>query len=285
MVEGIQSGAGLRRLRVTVRPESRFDVPASDGYSVYGALLGVLESVDEAVSEQVHDSALGSLHNGGLQGVFADSDRSHHKQLLPDEEYDLYLGVVDPADEEIFQALVRALVMDGEPIELSHGKLRVERFESENASHEQLLEAADERAGSGVTIRFRSCTCIEEAPEVTTMFPHRVAVFRSLLGKWNRSAPEALELDLDRETLRSDLIEKPDARSYRTHSVLVHRAENSEGETRNHFRQGFTGECGYDFKGASESTRNAVTALALFAEYSGVGSAVARGCGSVEVGV
>jgi hypothetical protein len=115
------------------------------------------------------------------------------------------------------------------------------------------------------------------------MFPHRVPVFRSLLGKWNRSAPAQLELDLSREELAANIIEKPDPDAYDTHSVLVNRVTNGDGENRNIFRQGFTGECTYAFKGASESVENAVTALALFGEYSGVGSAVARGCGAVGV--
>jgi CRISPR/Cas system endoribonuclease Cas6 (RAMP superfamily) len=65
----------------------------------------------------------------------------------------------------------------------------------------------------------------------------------------------------------------------------VNRVRNDDGESRNIFRQGFTGECAYAFKDASESVENAVTALALFGEYSGVGSAVARGCGTVSVEV
>jgi len=59
--------------------------------------------------------------------------------------------------------------------------------------------------------------------------------------------------------------------------------ENADGENRNLFRQGFTGTCGYAFKDASESVANAVVALALFGECSGVGSAVARGCGNMIV--
>jgi CRISPR-associated endoribonuclease Cas6 len=47
--------------------------------------------------------------------------------------------------------------------------------------------------------------------------------------------------------------------------------------------QGFTGTCTYKFKNASEAVRTATTALAQFSEYSGVGSSVARGCGTVEV--
>jgi CRISPR/Cas system endoribonuclease Cas6 (RAMP superfamily) len=115
------------------------------------------------------------------------------------------------------------------------------------------------------------------------MVPYRWAVFNSLLGKWNRSCPEDLELELDRPTVCASVIEKPDVRAYDTHSVLVNRVENDDGDTRNLFSQGFTGECTYEFKGASESVENAVTALALFGEYSGVGSAVARGCGDIQV--
>jgi CRISPR/Cas system endoribonuclease Cas6 (RAMP superfamily) len=134
-------------------------------------------------------------------------------------------------------------------------------------------------------VSFRTATCIEEAAGITTMFPHRGAVFNSLCGKWNRSAPDELAFDLAREDIEGSVIEKPDARSYRTHSVLVNRVTNEEGKTRNLFRQGFTGECAYAFKDASEAIENAATALALFGEYSGVGSAVARGCGDITIGV
>ena len=285
MEQGIRQESRMRRVRLTLRPTDRFPVPLSDGYSLYGSLLGVLDDADESVSRRVHDSALGSLHNSGLRGVFRDSKRSHHKSVVPNETYELTLGIVDPDDEAIFQALVTALVLEGSTLELTDGTLRVESFESENASHEELLETANSLDDPSVTIRFRTATCLEEADDVTTMFPHRVAVFRSLLGKWNSTAPEELELELTRDALLSSVIEKPDARAYDTYSVLVNRVENDDGETRNLFRQGFTGECTYAFKDASESVQNAVVALALFGEYSGVGSAVARGCGNVCVGV
>ncbi len=273
----------LRQVTVTVRPTTRFPVPLSDGYSVYSALLGVLENVDENVSAHIHDSPLGSLHNSGLQGVFGGSDRDFHKMLLPNETYQLRLGVVDPADSEIFQALVNALVLGNETIELSHGELQVNSFESSNTTHADLLSEAGSMNDPTVELTFKTATCIEDAGDITTMFPHRGAVFSSLLGKWNRSVSGDLELDLGRDTIEENVIEKPIPRTYETHSVLVNRVTNKDGETRNLFRQGFTGECSYDFKNASESVQNAVTTLALFAEYSGVGSAVTRGCGHVEV--
>jgi hypothetical protein len=277
--------SNLRRIEVSLRPTERFPVPQSDGYPVYGALLGALASADEAASDRVHDSQFGSLHNSGLQGRFGHSDRRHHKAVLPDETYRLSLGVVDPDDADIFQALVNAFVLEGDSLPLTNGELRIESFESSNVTHAELLDRAAETENPLVRLYFKSATCIEEADGVTTMFPHRVPVFRSLLGKWNQSVSDDLELSLPRETIRQHVYEKPDAESYATHSVLVNRVDNGDGENRNIFRQGFTGECAYGLKDAPESVANAVVALGLFGEYSGVGSAVARGCGNVGVEV
>lgn len=281
--ERTANDARLRRIELTLVPETRFPVPDSDGYSVYSALLAALDDVDEDVSAHVHDSELGSLHSSGLLGPFGESDRPHHKTVLPNREYELTLGVVDPEDAEIFEALVGALVLEGDRIDLTDGSLRVQQFESQNCTHADLLERANGLDDPQLQLDFRTPTCIEEAGEVTTLFPYRWAVFNSLLGKWNRTCPDSLALDLDREVLLASVIEKPDVRSFDTHSVLVNRVENEDGETRNLFRQGFSGTCSYAFKDASESVENAVTALALFGEYSGVGSAVSRGCGNINI--
>ena len=275
----------LRHIDISLVPESRFPVPQSDGYSLYGALLDRLAAVDETTSTSVHDSPLGGLRVSALRGTFGESDRRHHKTVLPERTYRLSLGVTDPAATEVFQALVQALVLDGDQLGLTNGTLHVQEFESRNATHEDLLERASEYRDPTIEMEFRSPTCIEEANEVTTMFPHRVPVFNSLVGKWNKTAPGEIQFDLDRDTIAGSVIEKPNARAYRTHSVLVNRVTNEEGENRNIFRQGFSGECDYAFKDASSSVQNAVTALALFAEFGGIGSAVSRGCGDVNVEV
>lgn len=273
----------MRRIELELTADERFPVPISDGYSVYGALLGAIAEVDESISTRIHDAPLGSLHNSGIQGVFGGSDRDHHKAVLPNKTYRLTLGVVDPDDEDVFQALVRAFVLDGERIQLTDGTFRIAAFESEQTTHAELHDLAGRSDDPRLDVHFKSCTCIEESGEVTTMFPHRASVFSSLLGKWNKTAPDDLQFDLDRETLEAKLIEKPDPTSYDTHSVLVNRVEGADGNPRPIFRQGFSGECSYAFKGASEAVENAVTTLALFGEFSGVGSAVARGCGHIEV--
>ena len=278
----------MRRVALTLEPAESFLVPSADGYQVYGALLGALEDVASDISERVHDSQLGSLHNSGLLGSFRGCDRKFHKRVDPREEYQLSLGVTDPADQGIFEALADAFVFGGDSLELSEGTMRVRDFASSNTTHEELLSAAaevvnDRPAAFEIEMRFRTPTCIEEADEVTTMFPHRGSVFRSLLRKWNATIPEGrkdgLTLGMTREDFEANLIEKPDARTYETHSVLVNRGEDGSPI----LAQGFTGTCTYKFKDASEAVRNAVTALAQFSEYSGIGSSVARGCGCTEV--
>lgn len=275
-------------MTVTLSPDERFPVPNSDGYSVYGALLSKLDEADAAVAERVHDAQFGSVRVGALRGRFGDADRRHHKLALPTETYTLPLAVVDPEDDAVFEALVSALVFDGDRLDLTDGTVFVEAFESERTTRESLLATASDHDDPAVTLSFRSPTCIQETDEVTTMFPHRASVFLSLAGAWRRSLPDdgrVPELELDRQAVEGNVIEKPDVRSLDTHSVLVNRVATGDGDERPIFRQGFTGTCTYEFKGASESVENAVTTLALFAEYAGVGSAVSRGCGDVTVEV
>lgn len=278
----------LRHIEMTLRSDRRFPVPSSDGYTVYSALLSILHDADERVSEHIHDSALGSLRVSGLIGTFGTSERDKHKTVRANDEYRLDLGTVDPADDEIFQAIVHAFVLSGADITLTDGSLRVESFETEQTTHAALLQRAGELADPTLELHFRTPTCIYAVDDdgsdrghggVTTMFPHRGAVFTSLRDKWNRSAPDELRLDLTRADIERSVIEKPDPRSYGTDSVVVSRGEDG----RPIHRQGFHGTCSYAFKDASESVQNAITALALFSEYSGVGSAVSQGCGTTGV--
>lgn len=278
----------LRHIEITLRSDRRFPVPSSDGYSVYSALLSILRDADEQVSEHVHDSALGSLRVSGLLGAFGGSERDKHKTVRANDEYRLDLGTVDPADDEIFQALVHAFVLSGADVDLTEGSLRVESFETEQTTHAALLQRAGELADPTLELHFQTPTCIFAVDDdgsdrghggVTTMFPHRGAVFTSLRDRWNQSAPDELRLDLSRAEIERTVIEKPDDRSYGTDSVVVGRGEDG----RPIHRQGFHGTCSYTFKNASESVQNAITTLGLFAEYAGVGSAVSRGCGTTSV--
>lgn len=280
----------MRRVDLTLETEEAFPVPTANGYQIYGAILSALDDVDGDVSTRVHDSPIGSLTNSGLLGRFDGSHRDHHKRVIPDETYDLRLGVADPRDQEVFQALADAFVFSGDTLELADGDFRVRDFASANTNHEELLTTASrivDRAHTAfeIEVNFETPTCIKENSTITNMFPVRQHVFASILRKWNETIPDErgdeLELAMTREDFGTNLIEKPNAHTYETHSILVNRGEDG-GPI---LRQGFTADCTYKFKDASEAIRTAVTALALFGEYAGVGGFVSRGCGTISVEV
>jgi len=280
----------MRRVDLTLEPEGSFPVPTANGYQIYGAILSALDDIDKDVSTRVHDSPIGSLTNSGLLGTFDGDHRDHHKRVIRDETYDIKLGVADPHDQKVFQALADAFVFSDDTLGLSDGDFRVRDFASTNTTHVELLEDASRivtqhHESFEIEVSFETPTCIKESGDITTMFPHRGSVFRSLLRKWSSTIPDKrageLDLAMTREDFETNLIEKPDADTYQTHSILVNRGEDGEPI----LRQGFTTDCTYRFKDASEAIRTAVTALALFSDYAGVGGFVSRGCGTVSVEV
>jgi hypothetical protein len=272
-------------LRLTVEADDSFPVPKSDGYPLYGALLSAISDGDEAVASHIHDADTGYIRNSGLHGEFGDAEHRFQKRILANEPYHVSIGIFVEDDHGAYDALTRSLGIDRCPIPLEHGDLHVTELESETTTCSELLARADALNPRSITFEFQTPTCIKDAPEITTMFPARGPVFASILGKWRTTAPSALDFGVDRETVEASLIEKPDFDVCDTHSVVVNRATRENGETKPIKMQGFTGACEYQFKNESPAVRNAITALALFAEYSGVGSAVARGCGTVQTDV
>ena len=199
-----------------------------------------------------------------------------------------HIGVTDPAETQIFQAMVKPLIFDRKNLDLDGGELIVEDFSSSTKTFEEILGSASRYARPKLIFDFRSPTCIQyRNSDVTEMFPHRLAVFRSLQSKWNSVCPEEMRLALLDDDIERYIVEKPDAQSYRTHSVMVNTVfDKNKGHARPIFKQGFTCCCTYWFtKDAPVSVKNAALILAQFAEYSGVGSSVSRGCGWVEVRV
>lgn len=278
----------MQQMLLTVRPSTDFEIPHSDGYQLYSSLLAIMRSSDPATSQHVHDSEISSVAVSGLSGRFGSGTRPGHKKINAGRTYQFHIGITDPNEIEIFQSLIRPLILEGMDIDLEAGSLRIEEVNSSVLTFEELMGEVSRYDGGAIEFLFMSPACIQYGnSSVTEMFPHRTAVFNSLLSKWNHVCPEEFKMSVSRDEFARYLAEKPDAKSYDTHSVMVNTVHDAKrGHPRPIFKQGFTGRCAYRFvRDAPQDVRNAVVALAMFAEYSGVGSSVGRGCGWVRVNV
>ena len=241
---------------------------------------------DEDISKHTHDSPISSISISPLDGKFRRCDRPMHKAVDAAEKYELKIGITDPKEVEIFRSIIQPLILRERNLCMEKGELRVEEVRSSTASFDDLVRSAGDLKEHCIDFEFKSPACIQyRNSKVYEMFPHREAVFHSLLSKWNAVCPEELKMAIERDDMARHLVEKPLA--YETHSVVVNTfVDKKKGHARPKMMQGFTGRCQYTFtREASEGMRNGILALSRFAEYSGLGSAVARGCGAVKVTV
>jgi CRISPR-associated endoribonuclease Cas6 len=273
-----------QRISLITRPKQTTEIPWSEGYQLYSAILAIMKETDSAISQHVHDSQISSMSISPLQGKFGKSDRPKHKLIDPLERYEFKIGITDSKEAEIFQSMIQPLIFREQDLRLDKGVLRVEELSSSNISFDELLRSAAEFENPFVEFEFRSPTCIQyKNTKVLEMFPHREAVFSSLAAKWNAVCPEGLKMGIERDEIARYVMERP--LSYETHSVMVNTViDRVKGHPWPILKQGFTGRCEYLFaRDVPRDVKNAIVVLSKFAEYSGVGSAVARGCGAVKV--
>ncbi|KKG11214.1 CRISPR system precrRNA processing endoribonuclease RAMP protein Cas6 [Methanosarcina sp. 2.H.A.1B.4] len=283
-----------QKIILKFKPKTKFEIPASNGYQIYSALLARIKSGNEEISKHIHDSSIGSVSTSGLSGRFRRGERQNYRTISPDNVYETRIGIIDPKESEIFKALISQLLFsiseENIVIELDGGDLEVVECQSEDESFDQILGKVAELNGKTISInvKFKTPTCIQyKNSKSYEMFPHRTAVFYSLLSKWNSICPSELKMDLERDEISRYILEMPDASSYQTHNVMINTIfDKNKGHYRPIFNPGFTGKCTYMFsKNVPQDIKNAILILSIFAEYSGVGSAVSRGCGCVDVEV
>ncbi|AKB63942.1 hypothetical protein DU86_12815 [Methanosarcina mazei] len=281
-----------QKISLKFKPKAKFEIPASNGYQIYSALLAKIESNNEEISKHVHDSSIGSISISGLNGRFRNGERPNYRIITPENLYETRIGIIDPKESDIFKSLISQLIFsiseESISIELDGGDLEVVECQSQDESFEEILRKVSELIGKAISINinFKTPTCIQyKNSKSFEMFPHRTAVFNSLLSKWNSVCPGELKMDLERDEISRYILEMPDANSYQTHNVMVNTIfDKNKGHFRPIFNLGFTGKCTYAFsKNVPQDIRNAILMLSIFAGYSGVGSAVSRGCGCVDV--
>lgn len=272
----------MQTATIETTPRSSFPVQKATGYSIYASLLNTISQSNEVAAETIHDSPFSTLRNSGLEGHFTHTSLDHHKQIQPDKTYTLNISILHTNESQHFNAILNSLLYEDKPLELTHGKMDVVNMTKEQTTHKQLLETAAPYDTPSLSFKFITPTCIQDGEEITTPVPHREPVFTDLLYKWNQTAPDEYELDITTDEIKNNIYSSPNSHTLDTHSLLTNRYTDNDGETQIRFKQGFTGEVDYRFKDASPALTNALTALTLFAQHSGVGRAVARGCGTTE---
>lgn len=281
-----------QKVTLKLKPNKEIEIPASNGYQTYSALLARLKSGNEEISKYIHNSSIGSVSISGLSGRFRKSERPNYRIITPENVYEIRIGIIDPKESEIFKVLISQLLFsiseENVAIELDGGTLEVVECKSDDKNFDQILKKVEELNSKTVSInvKFKTPTCIQyKNSKSFEMFPHRTAVFNSLLSKWNSVCPSELKMALERDEISRYILEIPDASSYQTHNVMINTIfDKKKGHFRPIFNPGFTGKCIYAFsKDVPQDIRNAILVLSIFAEYSGIGSAVSRGCGCVDV--
>lgn len=276
----------MHLIHLTVSPKTSFNLPHSDGYQIYSALLSLIKEKNPGTSLKIHNSPLPSLSTTGLIGRFEKSSHKGQKSVIKGEDYYWRIGITDPHEEELFNDLIAPLLLDRKEFSLNNGDLYIRSIDTHYQTFQDLIQKVGDSHRPVVQMEFITPTCIQyRNSRVTEMYPNRIAVFFSILSKYNQVCPQDLRLGLNRDDFGRYLLESPNLQTYKTHSVLTNTIFDAKKQhPRPIFKQGFTGRCGYSFTGdIPVSIRNASLILARFAEYCGVGSSVSRGCGQVNV--
>lgn len=278
--------AAVRRVDIYLTPDEDCLISQSDAYSIYAALLSEMKDMNPEIAGYVHGDdgdSRARINNRGLIGPFKSAGPGK-KRIFADESYRLTIGIADRRQDEIYEAIVKSLGFDDGTLTLEGNTLEVEEIETESASFDKLLQRAQATDDPTMRMHFRTPTVVGEINGICTLYPERKLVFSSLLRRWNMVAPDQYELALSEDEIRRHVVVSPNEAEYSVYPIVVNRGERDDGDGRYlETKQGFVGEFEISLKDATGSVKNAVVALSLFGEASGVGAYVARGCGHIDV--
>jgi len=128
-----------QKITLITRPQTAFELPYSEGYQLYSAILNVMRGCDEAASKHAHDSPLSTMSISTLEGKFRRSQRPKCKVVDPASRYNFHIGITDPKEIEIFRAIIQPLVLQEQEIILDKGALRVEEVASSTEGFEEMV--------------------------------------------------------------------------------------------------------------------------------------------------
>ncbi len=261
----------INSIEISCRPEENCLIPHSTGHLLYSATLNSIKKSNPELSEEIHGSDNTQVTVTPLNGEFDRKD-SNRKRVFQDTEYNFFINLID---SEGFQELFNDLVLSGEGLEIAGKKFEITGMNTEEIEWQDLME---KKNPEGLYFHFLSPVSIQyKGSEVTEMFPHREAVFKSLENSWNRNAPEQMQFEINTEKLKKHVIEK--SYSHDTANTVVTRKK--DGENKRQIKAfGFTGKTEYGFKNAPDALKKKLAILTRYAKHAGLGSHTARGLGN-----
>jgi CRISPR-associated endoribonuclease Cas6 len=264
----------INSIEITCRPESDSLIPHSTGHLLYSATLNSIQKSNPDLSGDIHSSDKSKISVTPLNGEFDRKDRNR-KRVFSDTEYNFFINLIDTKG---FQELFNDLVLSGEGLEIAGENFEITGMNTEEVTWSQLMEKETPR---GLHFHFLSPVSIQyRDSDVTEMYPHREAVFKSLENSWNRNAPEDMHFKIDTEELKKSVVEKVQRNKYgdplyQTHSKVVTRKDREQIKA-----FGFTGKTEYGFQNASDQLKKKLAILTRYAKHAGIGSHTARGLGN-----
>lgn len=268
----------INSIEISCRPKEDSLIPHSTGHLLYSATLNSIKKTNSELSEKIHSSNNSKVSVTPLNGEFDRKD-SNRKRVFSDTEYNFFINLID---SEGFQELFNDLVLSDQDLEIAGEKFEVTGMNTEEINWQDLME---KKTPSGLYFHFMSPVSIQyKGSEVTEMYPHREAVFKSLEDSWNRNAPEQMQFEIKTDKLKKHVNEKPKRNKYgdpeyQTHNTVVTRKK--DGESKNQIKAfGFTGKTEYGFKNASDQLKKKLAILTRYAKHAGLGSHTARGLGN-----
>jgi CRISPR-associated endoribonuclease Cas6 len=271
----------ITTVQLRFQPVEAGTIPHSTGHILYAGILDMIQQHDEQLSTTIHGEERSGLTLSPLKGEFRRANRDR-KDVFSDSEYRAELHLLNHSDA--FTPLFNELAIQDTLLTVGDAEFVLSEIESAETTFEDLIDTSIPR---NLHFHFTSPVSIQyQGGDVTEMFPHREAVFRSLHHSWTQHAPDQYHFDLPTAAIKEHVAAQPDADSYRTHNVVVTRRHDKEkGHDRPLKAFGFTGKVTYTFMNADDTLKQKLAILTRWAEYAGVGGHTARGCGNVNTTV
>lgn len=281
------------KIVLNLKSKAAFELSADNGHFLYAAILNKIESGNSKLSVYLHDLHKSSFSISALCGNFRACKNANYGMVIPGNIYDTRIGIIDQQESELFRTIINQLFLSDlreSEINLNGRIFEICGCQCEDKTFEQILKEAQELSDTAVRINFKlkTPTCIKYKNSTRdVLIFDQASIFTSLLSKWNGTCPDELKISFDRDDISRYLLEKPNDKAYRVRSVVVDTYFDKKTQScKPSFKNAFMGECEYRFaKEIPKSIKEAVLALSIFAEYSGVGSAVSRGCGCAEIDI